>query len=132
MAAPEIFAREVVEVWKSTHGQKYSIEIDGRKFWTMLEFQSAFSSPKGTWYLLRVPWIESTNVWFRMKVGDGSELEARHGSKNVLIAGCFVWNSDNKTISLEKRYDTSDEASRVEFLRHVRDKNPAWILDFSV
>jgi hypothetical protein len=127
----EIFDREIVTAWKGTHGVDYSLAIDGRKFWTMLEFDTIFSSKKGTWYLYKVPWIESTPVWFRMGVYEGSRIE-HSWPRQKLFAGQFVWNADNTTITLEHVYDLAQAKEREDFLIHVRDHNPCWILDLAV
>lgn len=129
--ADTIFDREMVIAWKGTHGVDFPVAIDGRKFWTMLEFDTIFSSKKGTWYLYKVPWITTTPVWFRMGVYEGSRIEHLHPGVKV-FAGQFVWNADNTTITLEHVYDLEAPKEREQFLIHVRDHNPCWILDFSV
>lgn len=126
-ASEDFFDRELVVAWKG-HGVPRPIEIDGRKFWTILEFDTIFSSKEGTWYLFKVPWTKSP-IWFRMEVYEGSRIQATW-PKATQIFGQFVWNVDNITISLEKYFDVSNESERREFLLHVRDRNPRWIVDF--
>jgi hypothetical protein len=125
--AADLFDREVVTAWKG-HGIPRRVEIDGRKFWTVLEYDTIFSSKEGTWYLYKAPWTKKP-IWFRMEVYEGSRIQALWPKESALY-GQFVWNVDNITISLEKRYNVTSEASRREFLVHVRDHNPRWIVDF--
>lgn len=128
MAATDFFDRETVIAWKG-HGVEYPIKIDGRKFWSVLQYDTIFSSKHGTWYLYKVPWTKKP-IWFRMEVYEGSRIQAML-PKETEIYGQFVWNSDNNTITLERHYDVMTyESERRDFLVHVRDHNPRWIVDF--